>query len=96
MPTFCDGDVEWDEQKAAINLEKHKVSFAEAATVLADPSAVYLDDGSRVGRVVIIGMSTPRARLLYVVTVERRDRDRIVSARKAKGEEYDLYAKGEP
>jgi len=51
-----------------------------------------------VGRLVVIGLSTPRARLLYVVTVERRDRDRIISARKAKGEEYDLYAsaKGGP
>ena len=28
---------EWDPQKAAANLAKHKVSFEEAATVFGDP-----------------------------------------------------------
>jgi hypothetical protein len=95
---FYDGDVEWDEKKAEINLTKHGVSFEEAATVLADPSAAYCDDGGRRGRVAVIGMSTPRARVLYVVTVDRGERVRIVSARKAQGSEYELYAsgKGEP
>ncbi len=30
---------EWDSQKAATNLRKHKVSFEEASTVLNDPMA---------------------------------------------------------
>ena len=46
MPTMVEGDFEWDSVKAAANLLKHGVSFAEAATVFADPLAVYLDDGS--------------------------------------------------
>ena len=50
MATIIDGDFEWDEDKAASNFSKHRISFAEAATVFADPAAVYLDDGSgRVG-----------------------------------------------
>ena len=28
---------DWDDDKAASNLEKHRVSFEEAATVLRDP-----------------------------------------------------------
>lgn len=32
---------EWDEPKAASNLDKHGVSFQEAATVFADP--LYID-----------------------------------------------------
>lgn len=32
---------EWDEEKAASNLEKHGVSFDEAATVFDDP--LYVD-----------------------------------------------------
>jgi uncharacterized DUF497 family protein len=32
---------EWDEPKAASNLDKHGVSFPEAATVFADP--LYID-----------------------------------------------------
>jgi len=46
VATLIDGDFEWDEDKAADNVAKHGVSFAEAATVFADPAAVYLDDGS--------------------------------------------------
>ena len=54
------------------------VSFAEAATVFADPLAVYLDDGSGIGRMVVVGTSL-RERLLNVVHVERGERDRISS-----------------
>jgi len=48
MSTVVEGDFEWDSDKATSNLAKHGVSFAEAATVFADPFAVYLDDGSAV------------------------------------------------
>lgn len=64
--------------------------FPEAATVFADPSAVYLDDGSSTNRTVVIGTSL-RERLLYVVHVERGERDRIISARAAKQPERDVY-----
>jgi uncharacterized DUF497 family protein len=55
MPTVVEGDFEWDSTKAESNLEKHGVSFPEAATVFADPIAVYLDDGSGTGNIVVIG-----------------------------------------
>ncbi len=55
MPTIFDGDFEWDSAKAESNLAKHGVSFPEAATVFADPYAVYLDDGSGTGRLVSSG-----------------------------------------
>ncbi len=34
-------EFEWDDEKAAINLTDHKVSFGEAKTVLDDP--LYVD-----------------------------------------------------
>lgn len=37
-------EVEWDPEKASINLEKHAVSFADAATVLDDPFGVTIED----------------------------------------------------
>lgn len=55
MATVVERDFEWDSDKAPINLRKHGVSFAEAATVFADPMAVYLDDGSGTERMVVIG-----------------------------------------
>jgi uncharacterized DUF497 family protein len=36
--------VEWDAEKAARNLEKHGVDFADAATVLTDDYAVTIED----------------------------------------------------
>jgi uncharacterized protein len=93
MPTVFDGDFEWDSAKAASNLVKHGVSFPEAATVFADPYAVYLDDGSGIGRLVVIGASL-RERLLYVVHVERGERDRIISARPATSGEREVYETG--
>ena len=35
---------EWDEEKAALNLKKHKVSFEEAKTVFYDPNALLISD----------------------------------------------------
>ena len=77
VATVIDGDFEWDEHKAASNVATHGVSFPEAATVFADPAAVYLDDGSGTDRMVVIGTSL-RDRVLYVVHVERGRR--IVSS----------------
>ena len=93
MPTVVEGDFEWDSVKAASNLVKHGVSFAEAATVFADPLAVYLDDGSGIGRMVVIGTSL-REQLLYVVHLERGERDRIISARPATAAERAVYETG--
>ncbi len=35
---------EWDEQKAASNLQKHRVSFDEAVSVFADDLALTFTD----------------------------------------------------
>lgn len=93
MPTVIEGSFEWDSDKAAANVAKHGVSFPEAATVFADPLAVYLDDGSGESRMVVIGTSL-RQRVLYVVHVERGERDRIISARAATAAERAVYESG--
>ena len=93
MATIIDGDFEWEDAKAESNLAKHGVSFPEAATVFADPLAVFLDDGSATNRVVVIGTSI-RDRVLCVVHIERGSRDRIISARRATRPERDVYESG--
>jgi uncharacterized protein len=90
VATVIEGDFEWDDAKAQANLDKHGILFEEAATVFADPHAVYLDDGSGTERMVVIGASI-RDRVLYVVHVERGERDRIISARRASIVERDVY-----
>jgi len=87
------GEFEWDADKAASNLAKHSVSFEEAATVFADPNVLFLDDGGSAERLVALGLSA-RVRVLYVVHVERGDRDRIISARRATPTEETFYTQG--
>jgi uncharacterized DUF497 family protein len=93
MATVVEGDFEWDSVKAESNLVRHGVSFPEAATVFADPFAVYIDNGSEEDRMVVIGSSL-RERVLFVVHVERGKRDRIISARRATPGEREVYEAG--
>ena len=37
-------EFEWDNNKAIINLQKHGISFTEAATVLGDPLSTTFPD----------------------------------------------------
>jgi hypothetical protein len=37
-------EFEWDNKKAAKNLNKHGVSFREAASAFGDPLAITFDD----------------------------------------------------
>jgi len=94
VATIVYGDFEWDDAKAATNLAKHGVSFEEAVTAVVDPNALYLaDDSGSEQRLVAIGMSQ-QTRVLFVVHVERGQRDRIISARVATRVEETLYEQG--
>jgi hypothetical protein len=76
-------DFEWDPQKADANLRKHRVSFAEAATVFSDSLSVTVPDPDHSvaeDRHITVGMSD-HSRLLIVAHAERGDRIRIISAR---------------
>jgi hypothetical protein len=75
----------WDPRKAATNLRKHRISFAEAATVFDDDLARIHDDPDHSvgeGREIIVGNSA-RGRMLLVSFTERGDIVRIISARRA-------------
>lgn len=76
---------EYDPEKAAANLRKHKVSFAEAASVFLDPLALTFSDPDHSDvedREITIGMSS-KQRVLFVSHCERSDHIRIISARRA-------------
>ncbi len=92
----CAGfDFEWNAAKAAKNLEKHGITFKEAASTWADDSAVSRGDiehSWEEERTLRIGFSR-NANLLLVVHCYRDfgNRVRIVSARKATKEEESIY-----
>lgn len=84
---------EWDPGKAAANLRKHKVSFAEAASVFLDPLALTFSDpdhSDKEDREITIGLSS-KPRMLFVSHCERGDRVRIISARRATRKERLQY-----
>ena len=89
-----DVDCEWDEEKAAANLRKHCVDFADAALVLEDELAVTMRDlySEREERFVTLG-SDPIGRLLVVVYTWRGERARLISAREATSKERREYEK---
>ena len=81
-------DYEWDPAKAAANVEKHGVSFADAVTALKDELALTIPDPDSVGedRFVSVGMDAT-GQILVTVFTFRADVVRIISSRKAsKGE----------
>ena len=91
---------EWDEAKARINLEKHKISFEEAATIFIDPWLLtFVDDlhSDKEERFISIGLSE-KNRVLLAVHTEREEKSetiviRIISCRKATQTERKRYEK---
>jgi hypothetical protein len=85
--------LEWDDNKARLNLKNHGVSFDEAKTVFVDPLArIFADPVHSIieEREIIIGHSLSN-RLLLVCFTERREVVRIISARKATNQERQKY-----
>lgn len=75
-------EFEWDQNKAKTNAKKHGVPFEEASSVFADPLALTIPDplhSEEEDRFVTLGTSH-RGRLLVVVSTDREDRTRIISA----------------
>jgi uncharacterized DUF497 family protein len=82
---------EWDQRKAASNLQKHGIDFADAVGALEDDLALTIaDEHADEQRFVTIG-SDALKRVLVVVYTIRGERVRIISARKATPKERRQY-----
>jgi len=89
---------EWDNGKAAENLRKHGVDFADAIAALEDLNRLEELDEQFVydeERIQVIGMAQGDV-LFVIVTLRGEDTCRIISARKATRHEQDRYYAGEP
>lgn len=89
---MADERYEWDEEKAAANVAKHGVRFADACDVFRDPFAIeFADDRFDYGedRFTIIGMA--KGRLVFVAYTMRMDVVRMISARGAEPLEQRWY-----
>jgi uncharacterized DUF497 family protein len=83
---------QWDPGKAAVNLKKHNVDFADAIGVLEDEYGLWREDvGSyNEDRFVAVGMDY-LGRILVVAFTIRGDNVRIISARNATPREKREY-----
>ena len=85
-------DFQFDPAKAAGNLRKHGVSFADAEAVFMDPLALHRIDPDAEGeeRFVAIGAGSA-GHLLVVVYTLRGEAIRLISARRATSVEIRAY-----
>lgn len=85
---------QWDRDKAAANLRKHGVDFADAVTVFSDDLAITItDERFDEERFITIGIDA-FSRVLVVVYTWRNDEIRLISARKAMRYEQKQYEQG--
>ena len=70
---------EWDEGKARINFEKHKISVDEASTIFGDPFLItFVDDfhSDKEERFISIGLSE-KNRVLLAEHTEREEKVKL-------------------
>jgi uncharacterized DUF497 family protein len=85
---------EWDEQKNQANIEKHGLSFADAAQIFDGPMLVNLDTRRDYGEDRWIGIGLTRGRVVVIAYTEREDDEqavRVISMRKALKHERERY-----
>ena len=84
---------QFDPPKAAANLKKHAVSFADAEGVFADPLAAHQTDPDSEGeeRFVALGLGSAGQILVVIYTLRGND-IRLISARHATRREVKAYA----
>ena len=85
---------QWDNNKAATNLRKHGIDFADAVLVFSDDLAITVtDDRFDERRFITIGTDA-LSRVLAVVYTYRETEIRLISARSATRQERRQYEEG--
>jgi uncharacterized DUF497 family protein len=84
-------EIEWDNNKAASNLIKHKIDFEDAKNIFLDSNRLEREDKRDYNetRIQVIGMVNQV--VLFVVYTKRNGRYRIISARRANKNEQRQY-----
>jgi hypothetical protein len=85
-------DFGWDSAKAKADRKKHGVSFSAAARVFDDTHRVeWLDTREVRSEELFVTVGEVNGQVLAVVYTMRRERVRIISARRASRTEKDEY-----
>ncbi len=85
-------EFEWDEAKARINLEKHKVSFLTAAAIFLNERLERIDDREEYDELRWIALGRVGDEVYRVVFTWRGENlIRLISAQKASKDEQEIY-----
>ena len=83
-------EFEFDEAKSGSNKEKHGIDFVEAQTLWDDPDRIEIPARTNdEPRALVIGKIADK--LWSVVVTHRSERIRIISVRRSRQEEVELY-----
>ena len=80
---------EWDDEKAASNLEKHGIDFADVAGMVF--GLAYNAQSPRGGEMRVTSIGPVQGRLITLVWTPRRGAIRIISARRSSQSEERTY-----
>ena len=87
---------EWDEAKAATDVLKHGIDFADAISAFDGPMLVA--ETVRLGEARKLALGSCRGLIVAIVFVQRGDRIRLISVRRARSYEkeawHDRFSKG--
>ena len=87
-----DGAFEWDDEKARVNIAKHKLSLEIAALAFDDPNGIdEPDDSDDGGEERYNWFGLVAGRVLVVTYCWRGLRIRIISARKGNKHDQEFY-----
>ena len=84
-------EIEWDNNKAASNLIKHKIDFEDAKNIFLDPNRLQREDKRDYDQTRIQVIGIVNQVVLFVVYTQRNGRYRIISARRANKNEQRQY-----
>jgi hypothetical protein len=85
-------EFEWDQAKARINLEKHRVSFLTAAAIFLNERLERIDDRKEYGERRWIALGRVDSEVYRVVFTWRGENlIRLISAQKASRDEREIY-----
>ena len=85
-------DIAFDTAKNKVNIEKHSVSLAAAASIEWDNALTWKDERRVYGEARMCAIAYICDRLYYVVYVDRDEARRVISLRKANLREIKRYA----
>jgi uncharacterized DUF497 family protein len=81
----------WNDEKNKTNLQKHGLSFEDAHHVFSKPCVTFVDDRFDYGEPRFITLGVLAGRVVVIAHTPRGDATRIISMRKAKKREQQIY-----